>query len=143
MEQPSLSRADRRTISTSTPSRTLDDATVAALVKTGGYVHPLFAATTDNPRVPVPGPALLYVAAGLVEQSGVLDQAQALLAIDEVRFHGMVFAGSTIRVEVTWLDERRTTTGRLLEQYRWTIVSGHPDEVVAEATVLMMMQERS
>ena len=61
-----------------TPSRTLDDVAVRALISHGGFTHPLFtdpefAAASAFGKTPLPGQAVLMVMGGLLEQSGRFD----------------------------------------------------------------------
>jgi acyl dehydratase len=117
------------------------------LIEQGGYVHPLFRTpsveeSTHGLGPPLPGPALLLLMGGLVEKSGLLDQAVAMVGLEEVRFRQMVRAGARISVEVELLDARVTASGRCLERYRWRALT-EPDQEAAEATAVMLMRGRS
>ena len=86
------------------------------LVDTGGYVHPLFAPGpgTEEPAraVPLPGQGVLLLMGGLVEQSGALDDAVALVELRRVRFHRMLTAGDGLRVVITPLESTTPSRGR-------------------------------
>lgn len=114
---------------------------IDAVVTLAGYTHPLFADRTTGGTGdrPLPGQGVLLLMGGLVEQSGLLDDAVALLEMREVRFHRMVTAGSRLRVEIERGAQRTTPGGRLLVDYTWTAVDG--DEPVATADVVMLMND--
>jgi acyl dehydratase len=62
-----------------TPSRTLDDHTLRALIGLGGYTHPMFtdaefAARTPFGRTVLPGEGVLHLMGGMVEQTGRFDE---------------------------------------------------------------------
>ncbi|WP_296606048.1 hypothetical protein, partial [Nocardioides sp.] len=84
---------------TTTAAREVTVELATRLVESGGYTHPLFHPDDPADR-PLPGQAVLLLMGGLVEESGVLDHAVALLEIRRARFHAMVRPGSRIRVEV-------------------------------------------
>ncbi len=109
------------------------------LVRLAGYTHPLFAERSADSDRPLPGQGVLLLMGGLVEQSGQLDDAVALLEMKRARFHRMVTAGTTLRVEIERGSERSTPGGRRLAEFTWTAVDG--DEPVATVDVIMLMNE--
>jgi acyl dehydratase len=111
---------------------------VHELIELGGYTHPLFQADRAEQGPPLPGQAVLLLMGGLVEQSGVLDDATALLELRRVRFHRMVAPGTSLRVRLAAGAETTTASGKLLREYAWTALDG-AGEVLAEAEVLMLM----
>lgn len=115
---------------------------VDELVRLGGYTHPLFRSSGEDPsaarRTPLPGQAVLLLAGGLVEQSGLLDDALALLEIRSASFAAMVRAGDEIRVRVTPGEHRRSRSGRVVQEFGWQVLS-EQDNVVATATVVMLV----
>lgn len=111
---------------------------VASIVDTGGYVHPLFRTDGDPDGVPVPGQGVLLLAGGLVEQSGLLDDALALLEIRRATFDAMVRTGDEVWVGVRPRDHRRTRRGQAVQEFEWTVRSA-PDRTVARADVVMLM----
>ena len=119
-----------------TPALEVSAETIATLVETGGYVHPLFTGT-DATR-PLPGQALLLLMGGLVEQSGALDHAIAMVEIRAVRFSRMVVAGTSVRVRLRAGEVTRTRSGKTLQEWTWTAVDGD-DDVLATAQVLMLV----
>lgn len=115
---------------------------VHGLIELGGYTHPLFQADrADQAAPPLPGQAVLLLMGGLVEQSGALDDAIALLELRRVRFRCMVTPGTSLRVRLVAGAETTTASGKLLREYAWTAVD-EAGEVLAEAEVLMMVGRR-
>lgn len=109
------------------------------LVELGGFTHPLF--HPDDPGdCPLPGQAVLLLMGGLVEQSGVLDHAVALLEIRRARFSSMVRPGSRLRVEVVPGSFDRVRQGRARQEVTWTAYDDK-GEVVATVEVLMLVNE--
>jgi len=109
------------------------------LVRLGGYTHPLFADRSPHAGRPMPGQGVLLLMGGLVEQSGRLDDAVALLEMKSARFHRMVTAGTQLRVDIERGDERLTASGRRLGEFTWTAVDG--DGPVATVDVVMLMNQ--
>ncbi len=109
------------------------------LVRLGGYTHPLFAEASANSDRPLPGQGVLLLIGGLVEQSGQLDDAVALLEMSRVRFHRMVTAGTRLHVEIERGIERLTPGGRRLAEFTWSAFDG--DEPVATVDVVMLMNQ--
>lgn len=142
------SRPDRAVRSSfSTPSVVVTSQLLESLIEQGGYVHPLFRTpwaeeSADGLGPPLPGPALLLLMGGLVERSGQLDHAEAMVGLEEVRFRHMVRAGARISVEVELLEARVTASGRCLERYLWRALTEH-DQEAAEATAVMLVRGRS
>jgi len=123
--------------STTTPSVPVTEDLVGTLVETGGYTHSLFHAG-DPARRPLPGQAVLLLMGGLVEQSGVLDHAVALLEMRSVRFNAMVRPGARLRVEVRGETPEPTHGERARQWLTWTAYD--EDTMVAEAEVLMLVR---
>lgn len=119
-----------------TPAVEVTAETIETLVSTGGYTHPLFQ-RTDGGR-PLPGQGLLLLMGGLVEQSGVLDHAIAMVEIRRVSFAAMVVAGTTVRVRLAPGASRTTSSGKTLQEWTWTAIDG-ADGVLATAEVLMLV----
>lgn len=116
---------------------------VATLVERGGYTHPLFHDTPVSRGLgaspPLPGQAVLLLAGGLVEQSGALDRAVALVELREVRFLRMVRAGDVLHVALTPGAGRATRSGRLVREDSWAVLDA-ADRPVLQATAVMLMQ---
>ncbi|PZM94642.1 MAG: hypothetical protein DIU79_09210 [Actinobacteria bacterium] len=114
------------------------------LVSLGGYTHPLFNPTPEEraagARVPLPGQGVLLLAGGLVERSGVLDKAIALLELKSVVFHSMVRAGMSLRVRITAGPARSTRSGKTIQEFDWAVLDGK-GALVANATAVMLMSE--
>lgn len=123
-----------------TPAVEVTADVVQQLIELGGYTHPLFHADRTD-RTPLPGQAVLLLMGGLVEQSGALDDAAALLELRRVRFHRMVTPGTALRVRLSAGAETTSASGKLLREYLWTALD-EPGEVLAEAEVLMLMGQR-
>lgn len=128
-----------------TSSLTISNELVQTIVNTGGYTHPLFnpteAGTAETINVPLPGQGVLLLMGGLIEQSGALDHAIALLELRNVKFSRMVRAGSTISVSMTPLESFRTSSGKIIHHYRWVVVDEN-DDTVLEAESVMLMREK-
>jgi len=112
---------------------------VTDLVRLGGYTHPLF---TGETAVPVPGQGLLLLMGGLVEQSGLLDHAVALLELRRVRFLAMVYAGSSLRVAIEEQESTPKSGGKALVVYRWTALDP-VGRTVAEAEAVMLVRGKT
>lgn len=124
-----------------TPAVEVTHDLVSTLIEAGGYTHPLFRPGPEaDPAapLPLPGQAILLLAGGLVEQSGALDDAVALLELRSVSFHRMVTAGDSLRVRLTPGASRPTRDGRVVQELGWSIVAG-AGEPVAEAVAVMLM----
>ncbi|WP_229052104.1 hypothetical protein [Aeromicrobium sp. Leaf350] len=111
--------------------------TIATLVETGGYTHPLFQ-RTDAGR-PLPGQGLFLMMGGLVEQSGALDHAIAMVEVRRVSFRKMVVAGTSVRVRLEPGESRTTSSGKTLQDWTWTAVDAD-EETLAVAEVLMLLE---
>jgi len=127
-----------------TPSVEITEDLVTRIVSLGGYTHPLFNPTPEQRAagadVPLPGQGVLLLAGGLVEQSGLLDKAIALLELKSVVFHAMVRAGMSLRVRVTPGHARSTRSGKVIQEFDWAVLDGK-GAMVANATVVMLMSE--
>lgn len=121
-----------------TPAVEVTAELVADLVRLGGYTHPLFTGATGGP-VPLPGQAVVLLMGGLVEQSGLLDHAVALVELRRVRFAKMVHAGGSLRVAIEEKESTSTSSGKSLTAYGWTAVDDL-GATVAEAEALMLMR---
>lgn len=130
-----VTSADSAAVETPTVAVTAE--TISALVKIGGYTHPLFH-RIDAGR-PLPGQGLLLLMGGLVEQSGALDHAVAMVEIGRVAFHSMVVAGTRVRVRLEPGDSRPTRSGKVLQEWVWTALD-QDDGVLATAEVLMLVR---
>ena len=121
-----------------TPSVLVTDTLARTLVEAGGYIHPLFYPDEPAER-PLPGQGVLLLMGGLVEQSGVLDHAVALLEIRRARFLSMVRPGARLHVEVEQGDPIPTQNGNARQEVRWT---AYDDDgtLVAQADVLMLVR---
>lgn len=111
---------------------------VETLIGTGGYVHPLFTGATGSP--PLPGQGVLLLLGGMLERSGVLDHAVALLGFEDVRFHTMVRAGDEINVELELVGERSTSGRFRIEIFTWKVHNQH-DEKVLDARAQMLVRQ--
>jgi hypothetical protein len=114
---------------------------VHELIGLGGYTHRLFQVHGAGQDPPLPGQAVLLLMGGLVEQSGALDDATALLELRRVRFRRMVTPGTSLSVRLSAGAETTTASGKVLREYVWTAVDG-AGEILAEAEVLMLMGRR-
>jgi hypothetical protein len=121
-----------------TPEVAVTDELVADLVRHGGYTHPLFNPEPGGRATPLPGQGVLLLMGGLVEQSGLLDDAVALVELRSVRFLAMVTSGATVGVRISELERTTTASGKTLQVFRWTAVTDE-DVVVAEAEAVMLM----
>ncbi|UMG93700.1 hypothetical protein [Nocardioides sp. TF02-7] len=123
---------------TTTPAVLVTEALAHDLVDAGGYTHPLF--HPDDPaQRPLPGQAVLLLMGGLVEQSGALDHAVALLELRRIRFHAMVRPGTRLHVEVELGAATPTTDGRARQDTTWTAYDDH-GTLVAQADALMLVR---
>ena len=133
--------ADTRVGSTRTPAVEITADLVASLVELGGYTHPLFRAGPAS-TTPLPGQAVLMLMGGLVEQSGVLDDAVALLELGPAQFHAMARPGSSLSVLIEETDTRSASAGRLVSTYRWRAVDD-VGSTVAETRAVMLRRDPS
>ncbi|TDC98252.1 hypothetical protein [Actinomadura sp. 7K507] len=126
-----------------TPAVEVTQPLIDGLVGLGGYTHPLFNPGLDEraggARAPMPGQGVLLLMGGLVERSGLLGRAIALIELREVRFLKMVTAGTSLRVRLTPGPSRETGSGKLVQEYRWVAVDA-AGEAMVEATALMLMR---
>jgi len=125
-----------------TPSVQITQELIDGLVGLGGYTHPLFrpgpAEAAEGAGAPMPGQGVLLLMGGLVERSGLMDRAIALLELREVRFLRMLRAGASLRVESTPGASRATGGGKIVREYGWTAVDGEGEHVL-EATAVFLM----
>ncbi len=112
------------------------------IIDTGGYTHPMFLANAERGEDegrPLPGQGVLLLMGGLLEQSGILDDAIALLELKSVRFLQMVRVGAELSVGVTAGESRTTSSGRIVQEYTWTVYDGETERV-AEAQAVMLLK---
>lgn len=126
----------------STPTVEVTQSLIDSLVALGGYTHPLFNPGTEDAPAPMPGQGVLLLMGGLVEQSGLLDQAIALLELREVRFLKMLKAGTTLHVELTPGKTEQTSTGKLLQHYTWTAINAEGAQILEAKAVMLMHPTR-
>lgn len=129
-----------------TPARRIGDDDLRRLVEAGGYTHPLFtdpayAAASTFGRTPLPGPALVLLMGGLVEQSGLIDETViALVGFDTVRFRAPAFPGDEICVDVEVTStEPRSDGRRSLVSMRW-LCRNERGEALADAAATMLFR---
>lgn len=124
------------------PAVEITDDLVATLVERGGYTHPLFRPPPEQwvagGSPPLPGQAVLLLAGGLVEQSGALDDAVALVELRSVRFRRMVRAGDVLRVVLAPGQGRPTRSGKVLREDAWTVVDAAGEHVLEASAVMVM-----
>jgi hypothetical protein len=125
-----------------TPSVEVTSDLVTTLIDRGGYTHPLFHPDDPASAAPLPGQGLLLLMGGLVEQSGELDDAIAMVELRQVTFQKMVLPGTTVRVRLEPGERTMTSSGKILQEYAWTAVDAS-DVVLAQARVLMLMRPRA
>lgn len=109
---------------------------VSTLLEIGGFVHPLFA--SDDPSRPLPGQGVLLLLGGMLERSGTLDHAVALLGFDSVRFKTMVRPGDRIRARLELAGGRATSSGARIETFNCT-VENQREDVVLVASFQMLV----
>jgi len=124
-----------------TPSREVTEELAAQLVDAGGYTHPLFHPDEPADR-PLPGQAVLLLMGGMVEQSGALDHAVALLEIRRARFTSMVRPGQQLQVELASAAPEPVKPGLALQEVTWTAYTDD-QEVVATVDVVMLVKAPS
>jgi acyl dehydratase len=120
------------------PALEVTDDLVATLVDRAGYTHPLFHPPPGSGGPPLPGQGVLLLMGGLVEQSGALDDAVALLELRRARFHTPLRAGTTLRVRIEPAGSRTTSRGKVVQDFRWTGVDA-AGATVAEVEAVMLM----
>ncbi len=127
--------------SATSPSCAVTEELVETLVRAGGYRHPLFHPTVEERRAgrsaPLMGQGVLLLAGGLAEQTGALDDAVALVGLENVSFHAMVHAGASLRLVINLLGTAVTASGKQRSEYRWTVLDDR-DTVVLEATAVLL-----
>ncbi len=123
----------------STPWVKVTQPLIDGLVGLGGYTHALFRPGPGGEPAPMPGQGVLLLMGGLVEQSGLLDDAIALLELRSVRFRKLLKAGSSLRVQLTPGASETTGSGKIVRRYRWVAVDDAGDHI-AEAVAVMLMR---
>ena len=117
----------------------------STLVRVGNYTHPLFsdlevAKKSGMPALPLPGQALLLLAGGAAENSGLIDDAIALVGLSETQFLKPAFAGDSITLDLTELDRTPTSKGdKAIANFAWEITNQH-GEILATTTATMLMR---
>jgi acyl dehydratase len=120
------------------PALEVTEDLIATLVERAGYTHPLFHPPPGAGGPPLPGQGVLLLMGGLVEQSGALDDAIALLELRRARFLTPLRAGATLRVRIEPTAARTTSGGKVVRDYRWTAVDAD-GRAVAEVEAVMLM----
>lgn len=117
----------------------------STLVRIGNYTHPLFsdlevAKNSGMSALPLPGQALLLLAGGAAENSGLLDDAIALVGLSETLFLKPAFAGDFVTLELTELDGTPASRGdKAIVNFAWEITNQH-GEILATTTAKMLMR---
>ena len=117
----------------------------STLVRVGNYTHPLFsdlevAKNSGMPALPLPGQALLLLAGGAAENSGLIDDAIALVGLNETLFLKPAFAGDFVTLELTELDRTPTSKGdKAIANFSWRITN-QSGEISATTTATMLMR---
>ena len=117
----------------------------STLVRIGNYTHPLFSElevvkSSGMSALPLPGQALLLLAGGAAENSGLIDDAIALVGLNETLFIKPAFAGDFVTLELTELDRTPTSKGdKAIATFSWRITNQH-GEILATTTAAMLMR---
>ena len=117
----------------------------STLVRVGNYTHPLFsdlevAKNSGMPALPLPGQALLLLAGGAAENSGLIDDAIALVGLSETLFLKPAFAGDYVTLELTELDRTPTSKGdKAIANFSWRITN-QSGEILATTNAAMLMR---
>jgi acyl dehydratase len=117
----------------------------STLVRIGNYTHPLFsdlevAKNSGMPALPLPGQALLLLAGGAAENSGLIDDAIALVGLNETLFLKPAFAGDFVTLELTEIDRTPTSKGdKAIANFSWRITN-QSGEILATTTATMLMR---
>ena len=117
----------------------------STLVRVGNYTHPLFsdlevAKNSGMSALPLPGQALLLLAGGAAENSGLFDDAIALVGLSETLFFKPAFTGDFVTLELTELDRTPTSKGdKAIANFSWRITNQH-GEILATTTAKMLMR---
>jgi acyl dehydratase len=117
----------------------------STLVRVGNYTHPLFsdlevAKSSGMPALPLPGQALLLLAGGAAENSGLIDDAIALVGLNETLFLKPAFAGDFVTLELTELDRTPTSKGdKAIANFSWRITN-QSGEILATTNAAMLMR---
>ena len=129
-----------------TPALRIDADDAAALIRIGGYTHPLFtdpayAAASTFGRSPLPGEAVLHAMGGMVEQSGRFDDTVvALLGFDMVQFTAAAFPGDLLHVLVEVLGKDIRPGGRRGEVTMAWRCRNERSEPLVDATARMLFR---
>jgi len=125
------------------PEREVTAELIDTLVQLAGYPHPLFNPTTQQRAqgvtAPLMGQGVLLLAGALAERTGTLEDAVALVGLQDVRFHRMVRAGARIRLVMDLRSTTPTGSGRRRSEYSWTVLD-QDDAVVLNATAVLIRE---
>lgn len=127
-----------------TPEIEVTEQVRSAAVRLGGYIHPMFARPLEvrlPQGSPLPGQAVLLLMGGLVEQSGRLDDAIALMGMTDVTFRCPAVPGSRLRVRVDVLSQTARSGGRAIRDMRWCAIDGSGETLVEAAVQMLVVQE--
>ena len=114
-------------------------------MRVGNYTHPLFsdldvAKNSGMSALPLPGQALLLLAGGAAENSGLIDDAIALVGLSETLFLKPAFTGDFVTLELTELDRTPTSKGdKAIANFAWEITNQR-GEILATTTAKMLMR---
>ena len=117
----------------------------STLVRIGNYTHPLFsdlevAKNSGMPALPLPGQALLLLAGGAAENSGLIDDSIALVGLSETLFLKPAFTDDIVTLELTELDRTPTSKGdKAIANFSWRITNQR-GEILATANAQMLMR---
>ena len=92
------------------------------------------------PALPLPGQALLLLAGGAAENSGLIDDAIALVGLSETLYLKPAFTGDFITLELIELDRTPTSKGDKAIANFWWHISNQHGEVLATTTAAMLMR---
>jgi hypothetical protein len=124
-----------------TPSVLVTDELATELVTRGGYTHPLFHPAEPAER-PLPGQAVLLLMGGLVEQSGALDHAVAMLEIRSARFTAMVRPGTELHVDISLgTPEPTRTPGKARQVLTWNARDDDGTDLATAEVVMLVRHE--
>lgn len=116
-----------------------------SLVQLGNYSHPIFhdlavAQSSGMQTLPLPGQGLLLIAGGAVEESGIVENAIALVGLGETKFVRPAFVGEEIIVEIHEDSRTLTSAGnKAIGVFTWTMTNGNGD-LLATTTARMLLR---
>lgn len=134
-------QADQTTV---TASRLIETERVEAFLELSGLVNPIFmddaaARAAGHPGRLVPGPLILALAMGLIQETGLFDHVAAVLEFDKLKFLQTVYPGDAVRVHCRVRDKRPTRNpARGLVNLSYRVENQHGRAVLStEAAYLM------